>query len=66
MTEKSPQKLSFHPGPANENDELENSVCQWIIEQFESELAVSTVDVNAKALSIHSQFKRNSQGALFS
>ncbi len=42
-----------------------DSVYQWIIEQRESEIAVSTVDVIEKARSIHPQFNNNSQGALF-
>ncbi len=66
MAEKSPQKLSLHPGPANKNAELENSVYQWIVEQRESELAVRTVNVIEKALPIHPHFKNNSEGALFS
>ncbi len=66
MAEKSPRKLCLHPGPANKNVELENSVYHQVTEQRESELAVSTVDVIEKALSIHPHFKNNSQGVLFS
>ncbi len=66
MAEESPRKLYVHTGIANENTEVENAVCQWIIEQCESELAVSTVDVIKKQLFIDPQCKINSQGALFS
>ncbi len=50
---------------ANENDELEDAVYQWIIVENKSELTVSTVDVTKKVFSIHSQSKNNNQGALF-
>ena len=53
----SPRKLTLHPGAKAEAIELETQLYDWVTEQREAELAVSTLEIIDKALSINPQFK---------
>ena len=55
--QKSPRKLTTHPGPKPQEQEVESQIYSWIICQLDAELAVSTTDIIDKALSINPLFK---------
>ena len=54
--EKSPRKLTLHPGPKSEDQYLEFQVYSWIIEQRDVELAVPTTDIIDKRLLLNPRF----------
>ena len=56
FAEKSPKRVTIHPGRKLDNPNLENMVFDWIMEQRKAELAVSTGDVIDKAVSIDPEF----------
>ena len=59
-----PKKLSTNKGRKLENAELEDNIHSWVMDQRNTELAVSTIDIIGKAMSIDANFRRGDQGKL--
>ena len=57
FAEKSPKRVTVHAGRKLENTNLENMVFDWIMGQRKAELAVSSIYIIDKAVSIDPEFK---------
>ena len=60
----SSRKLPLHPGAKAEAVELDAQLYDWVTEQRRAELAVSTLEIIDKALSIDPQFKNGNSTTL--
>ena len=58
------RKLTIHPGAKAEAIEIETQLYDQVTEQLRAELAVSTLEIIDKALSIDPQFKNGSSPTL--
>lgn len=62
--QKNPKALTLHSGPTVQNPNVEQVVYDWIMAQRESEVAVSTTNIIAKACSLDPMFKDGCQKKL--
>lgn len=63
--EKKPKALSTHVGPDVEIHQLEKKICEWILLQWEAEVAMLTTQIIVEQISFETFFENARRKKLF-